>query len=321
VTATTTVADFVATSRAEDCPAPAMAAARRAIRDCFGVMLAGAGKPAARILQSVARAEGGAPLCTIVGTGRRTGALWAALCNGTAAHTHDLNTDTDVMLMGHPSASLLAAALASGELALADGQSLIHAFLLGFEVETTLAAVINSAPHDHDGRATSTLGTLGAAAATARLFGLDAAQVRAALAVAASQSSGVQENFGTMTEPFHAGHAARSGVLAALLAREGWTASDRALEGPQGFVSVLGAERLQWDALDTLGAPWKILTSGAAVKPHPSCAPLSAGALREKFSECARLVLSEDRADSVAQMLESLETCPDVRSLTAILGP
>jgi 2-methylcitrate dehydratase PrpD len=319
VTATTTVADFVATSRAERCPAPAMAAARRAILDCFGVMLAGAAEPAARILQSVARAEGGAPLCTIVGTGRRTGALWAALCNGTAAQAHDL--DTNVMPTGHPSAPLLASALASAELALADGQSLIHAFLLGFEVETTLAAVINSAHHDHDGHAISTLSTLGAAAAAARLLGLDAAQVRTALAVAASQSCSLKENFGTMTKSFHAGHAARSGVLAALLAREGWTASDRALEGPQGFVSVLGAERPRWDALDTLGAPWKILTAGTAMRPVPSCAPLSAGALREKFSECARLVLSEDRANSVAQMLESLETCPDVRSLTAILGP
>jgi 2-methylcitrate dehydratase PrpD len=181
--------------------------------------------------------------------------------------------------------------------------------------------VINSAPHDHDGHATSTLGTLGAAAAAAKLLGLDAAQVRTALAVAASQSSGLQENFGTMTKPFHAGHAARSGVLAVLLAREGWTASDRALEGPRGFVSMLAAERPRWNALDTLGAPWKILTAGAAVKPHPSGASLSAGARREKFSECARLVLSADRVDSVAQMLESLETCPDVRSLTAILGP
>jgi 2-methylcitrate dehydratase PrpD len=315
-----TVADFVATSRVEDCEAPAVAAARRAILDCLGMMLAGAAEPAARILQSVARAEGGAPLCTIVGTGRRTGALWAALCNGTAAHALDFD-DTNFMLMGHPSAPLLAATLATAELALADGRSLIHAFLLGFEVETTLAAVINPAPDDHGWHATSPVGTLGAAAAAARLLGLDAAQVRTALAVAASLSCGLKENFGTMTKPFHAGHAARSGVLATLLAREGWTASDQALEGPQGFVSVLGAEQPRWDALDTLGAPWKILTSGVAVKPYPSCAPLSPEALREKFSECARLVLSADRADSVAQMLESLETCPDVRSLTAILGP
>ncbi len=451
MSATTALADFVAKSRWEDCPAPAVAAARRAILDCLGVMLAGSLEPSARILQAVALAEGGSPLCTVVGTGRRTGAVWAALCNGTAAHALDFD-DTNFILMGHPSAPVLAAALAAGELALADGQALVHAFLLGFEAETALAAVINPAHYDRGWHATCTLGTMGAAVAAARLLGLDAAQIGTALAVAASQSSGLKENFGTMTKPFHAGHAARSGVLAALLAREGWTASERALEGPQGFFNVLGAGRRQLEALDGLGAPWKILTSGVAVKPYPSCActhsiidgvlelrrshelrpeavaeitigvsapvprilihshprtgleakfsaefsaaaalceghvgiatfrddktqdpriralmprvrmrvdpgipgdlerhvwtrvtvrltdgrswsigprevpghpssPLTPEALREKFKECARLVLPGDRAESVRQMLETLDTCPDLRSLTAILGP
>jgi 2-methylcitrate dehydratase PrpD len=448
---TTAVADFIAKSRWEDCPAPAVAAAGAAILDCLGVMLAGSAEPAARILQSVARAEGGAPIATIVGTGRRTGTLWAALANGTAAHALDFD-DTNFVLLGHPSAPVLAAALAAGEAALASGQALLHAFLLGFEVETTLAAVINPEHYEHGWHATATLGTLGAAAAASRLLGLDAAQIRTALAVAASQSSGLKENFGTMTKPFHAGHAARNGVLAALLAREGWTASDQALEGPQGFFHVLGAGARRLDAVNTLGAPWKILTSGVAVKPYPSCActhsiidgalelgrahrirpddvaevtvgvsalvprilihsdprtgleakfsaefsaaaalsdrkvgiatfqddkvqdpairalmsrvrmrvdpdipgdaerhmwtrvtvrlrdgqswsvgprevpghpshPLTPGALREKFEECARLALPADRVESVRQMLESLETCPDVRSLTAVLGP
>src|SRR4030095_5111086 len=134
-----------------------------------------------------------------------------------------------------------AARLAAGELALADGRSLLHAFLLGFEVETTLAEVLNPAHYHHGWHATCTLGTIGAAAAAARLLGLDGAQRRMGLAVAASQSSALKENFGPMPKPFHAGHAARSGVLAALLAREGWTASEQALEGPQGFLAVLGA--------------------------------------------------------------------------------
>ncbi len=448
---TTILADFVAKSRWEDCPASAVAAARGAILDCLGVMLAGSREPSARILQAVTLAEGGSPLCTVVGAGRRTGAVWAALCNGTAAHALDFD-DTNFLLLGHPSAPVLAATLAAGELALADGQALVHAFLLGFEVETTVAAVINPAHYDHGWHATCTLGTLGAAAAAARLLGLDTAQIRTALAVAASQSSGLKENFGTMTKPFHAGHAARSGVLAALLAREGWTASEQALEGPQGFFNVLGAGPRRLEVLDTLGAPWKILSSGVAVKPYPSCActhsiidgalelrrahgirpedvaevtvgvnalvprilihsdprsgleakfsaefsaaaalcegrvgiatfrddktrdpairalmprvrmrvdpdipgdlerhmwtrvtvllrdgrswsvgprevpghpsnPLTAEALREKFEECARLALPADRVDSVRQMVESLETCPDLRSLTAILGP
>jgi len=450
MSATTVVADFIAKTRWEDLPPAAVSAARGAIIDCLGVMLAGAGEPSARILQTVALAEGGSPLCTIVGTGGRTGAVWAALCNGTAAHALDFD-DTNFVLLGHPSAPVLAAALAAGELALVDGQALLLAFLLGLEVETTLAAALNPEHYDHGWHATCTLGTLGAAAAAARLLGLDPGQIRTALAVAASQSSGLKENFGTMTKPFHAGHAARSGVLAALLAREGWTASERALEGPQGFFSVLSAGPVRPEVVDTLGAPWKILSSGIAVKPYPSCActhsiidgalelgrthrirpgdvaevtvgvnaivprilihsdprtgleakfsaefsaaaalcdgrvgistftddktrepairalmqkirvrvdpdipgdaerhmwtrvtvrladgrsftagprqvpgrpsrPLSSDALREKFEECARLALPPDRVESVRQMLETLETCPDLRSLTAILG-
>ena len=269
--ATAGVAEFLVKSRWEDCPPEAVEAARRAILDCLGVMLAGSVEPPARIIQRIAEMEGGTPLATVVGTGRRTGATWAALANGTAAHALDYD-DTNFAMMGHPSAPVLSAALAAGELALADGRSLVHAFLLGFEVETTLAEVVNP-PHYYRGwHATCTLGTLGAAAAAAHLLGLDAAQTRVALAVAASQASGLKENFGTMTKPFHAGHAARSGVLAALMAREGWTASEQALEGPQGFFAVLGAGDLRLEHLATLGRPWKILTTGVAVKPYPSCA-------------------------------------------------
>src|SRR6266436_323906 len=268
---TSMLAEFITKSRLEDCPEAALHGARRAILDCLGVMLAGSIEPAARILQQVAQAEGGLPLATVVGTGRRTGAVWAALCNGTAAHALDFD-DTNFALMGHPSAPVLAAALAAGELALADGRAVVHAFLLGFEVETTLAEVLNPA-HYHKGfHATGTLGTMGAAAAAARLLGLDATQIRTALAIAASQASGLKENFGTMTKPFHAGHAARSGVLSGLLAREGFTASEQALEGPQGYLAVLSAGKREESALERLGAPWKILTTGVAVKPYPSCA-------------------------------------------------
>src|SRR5262245_46658299 len=217
--ATAQIAEFVAKSRWEECPPAAVEVARRAILDCLGVMLAGSLDEPARIVQAVAAAEGGAPLATIAGTGRRTGAVWAALANGTAAHALDFD-DTNFALMGHPSAPVLAAALAAGELALANGQDLVHAFLLGFEVETTLAETINPAHYEHGWHATCTLGTLGAAAAASRLLGLDAAETATALAVAASQASGLKENFGTMTKPFHAGHAARSGEIGRASCRE-----------------------------------------------------------------------------------------------------
>src|SRR6266508_723314 len=448
--ATSAIAEFIAKSRWEDCPAEAVDAARRAILDCLGVMLAGSVEAAARIVTDVARSEGGVPLATVVGTPLRTGAVWAALANGTAAHALDFD-DTNFAMMGHPTAPVLSAALAAGELALVDGRALVQAFLLGFEVETTLAEVLNPPHYEKGFHATGTLGAMGAATAVARLLGLDAMQTRAALALAASQASGLKENFGTMTKPFHAGHAGRTGVLSALLAREGFTASAQALEGPQGYFAVLGAGKRDERALDTLGAPWKILKTGVAVKPYPSCActhsiidstlelrrphaitpeqvaevtvgvgasvplilihsnprsgleakfsgefsaaavlcegrvgiatfhddktedpaikavmkrvrvvvdpeipgegdqhvwtrvtlrlrdgrevgiapravpghpgsPLSLDQLREKFRDCARIVLPEDRVESVRQMVEGLDGCPDLRSLTAILA-
>src|SRR5262249_50699199 len=171
---TSMLAEFVAKSRFDECPPAAVEAARAAIVDCLGVMLAGSAGPPARIVQSVALAEGGTPLCTIAGTGRRTGAVWAALANGTAAHALDFD-DTNFAMLGHPSAPVLSAALAAGELALADGAGLVHAFLLGFEVETTVAEAINPPHYEHGWHSTCTLGTLGAAAAAPRLLGLDAA--------------------------------------------------------------------------------------------------------------------------------------------------
>ena len=270
--ATRRLAEFIAKSRWEDLPSGALDAVKRAVLDSVGVMLAGSVERPARIVQRLAAAEGGAPCCTILGARLRTGAVWAALTNGTAGHALDFD-DTNFAMMGHPSVPVLAAALATGELRPANGRAFLHAFLLGFEVETALGEVVNPEQYRRGFHATCTLGTLGAAAAAAKLLELDPVQTRHALAIAASQASGLKENLGTMTKPFHAGHAARSGVLAALLAREGFTGSEVALEGPQGYLRVLGT-RVEdpTAALDRLGAPWKILTSGVAVKLYPSCA-------------------------------------------------
>src|SRR5919204_548396 len=119
---------------------------------------------------------------------------------------------------------------------------------------------------------TSTIGTLGCAAAGARLLGLDVTQTRHALGIAASMASGLKENFGSMTKPYHAGHAAQSGLRAAQLAREGMTSSDGALDGRQGYVAAFSGATLPADALDRLGNRWELTASGIAVKPYPSCA-------------------------------------------------
>jgi 2-methylcitrate dehydratase PrpD len=271
VSLTARVAEFVVKTSLEDCPPEALARVRLAALDTLGVMLAGAGEPAARAVRAVARAEGGTPLATVVGTRLVTSPGWAALANGTAGHAHDFD-DTNFALMGHPSVPLLATALAAAEAETADGRAVALAYLVGFEVSATLGAAVNPEHYARGWHATSTLGTLGCAAAAASLMGLDVTQTRHALAIAATQASGLKENFGSMTKPYHAGHAARSGILAAQLAREGLTASETALEGKQGYVAAFsGAPRLA-QSLDGLGRAWQLLATGIAVKPYPSCA-------------------------------------------------
>ena len=263
--------EFVLKTTLASPPEAALIQIRRAALDTIGCMLAGAAEPVASIVREVARAEGGLPLCTVVGTSLRTSPTWAALANGAAGHAHDFD-DTNFALLGHPSVPLLAAALACGEAEMADGATVALGYAIGFEVDAALGAALNPDHYTRGWHATTSIGTLGCAAAAARMLGLDASETRHALGIAASLASGLKENFGSMTKPYHAGHAARNGVLAAQLARGGMTASESALDGRQGYAAAFSGAVLPVDVFDRLGQRWEIVTSGIAVKPYPSCA-------------------------------------------------
>src|SRR3989442_5234201 len=265
------IAEFVVKTRLDDCPRDAIASVRRAALDSIGVRLAGSTEPIAGIVGEVARAEGDTPLCRVVGASLRTSPTWAALANGAAGHAHDFD-DTSFALLGHPSVPLLAAALAAAEAETADGAAVTLAYLLGFEIDAAIGSAINPDHYTRGWHSTATIGTIGCAAAAARLLALDLGQVRHALGLAVSLASGLKENFGSMTKPYHAGHAARNGVLAALLARGGLTASESALDGKQGYAAAFSGTVLPADVFDRLGQRWEIVTSGIAVKPYPSCA-------------------------------------------------
>jgi 2-methylcitrate dehydratase PrpD len=271
MTTTARLAEFVLKTTLADCPEPVLVQVRRAALDTLGCMLAGAPEPVARIVREVARAEGGAPLCTVVGTSMRTAPTWAALANGAAGHAHDFD-DTNFALLGHPSVPLLATALAAGEAEMADGATVALAYVIGFEISAAMGRALNPAHYERGWHATTSIGTLGCAAAAARVLGLDAGQTGHALGIAASLASGLKENFGSMTKPYHAGHAARNGVLAARLAREGMTASASALEGRQGYAAAFSDAALPAGVFEGLGQRWEIVSSGIAVKPYPSCA-------------------------------------------------
>src|SRR5438067_12882881 len=263
--------EFVLKTTLADCPEAVLTQIRRAALDTIGCMLAGASEPVAAIVRDVALAEGGLPLCTVIGTPLRTSPTWAALANGAAGHAHDFD-DTNFALLGHPSVPLLAAALACAEAEMADGATVALAYAIGFETDAALGAALNPDHYTRGWHATTSIGTLGCAAAAARILGLDATETRHALGIAASLASGLKENFGSMTKPYHAGHAAHSGLRAAQLAREGMTSSDSALDGRQGYVAAFSGATLPADALDRLGSRWELIASGIAVKPYPSCA-------------------------------------------------
>jgi 2-methylcitrate dehydratase PrpD len=252
-------------------PPAARTAAGRALLDTVGVTLAGAAEPAARIVQQVVEHDGDGP-CRVLGTAARASSANAALANGTAAHALDYD-DMCFVSLAHPSAPLVAAALAAAEVAGASGRALLDAYVVGFELEARLGRAMNPRHYQRGWHCTSTLGTIGAAAAASRLLGLDAAAAAHALAIAASEASGLKENFGTMVKPLHAGLAARNGIVAALLAQAGMTASAAALDGPQGLLAAMDSEQpsLEPFAAD-LGARWEIVDTGITVKLYPSCA-------------------------------------------------
>jgi 2-methylcitrate dehydratase PrpD len=271
------LAEFVASAAP---PAAALERAAAAVRDTVGVILAGAVEPAARMVQSMALEEGHGR-CAIVGTAVRTGASWAALANGVAAHALDFD-DMCFVSLAHPSCALVPAALSASELARSPGGALLEGYVVGFELECRLGKVMNPRHYHQRGwHCTSTIGTIGAAAAAARILGLTPTETAHALGIAASSACGLKENLGSMVKPLHAGIAARNGIVAALLARRGYTASERALDGPQGFLAAMDAEHLDLErAVIGLGGSigpalrtnWEILETGITVKLYPSCA-------------------------------------------------
>jgi 2-methylcitrate dehydratase PrpD len=198
------LAQFAACTPAEAIPGEALGRARRAFLDTLGVSLAGTREDASRIVAEMVREEAGSPEATVFGRAFPAPAPAAALANGTSAHALDYD-DVSASMRGHPSVPLVPAVLALGEKLRASGRDVLEACVIGFEAECKLGRAIGEPHYALGWHATSTFGTVGAAAACARLLHLDADRTAAALGIAASLASGIQANFGTMTKPLHAG--------------------------------------------------------------------------------------------------------------------
>ncbi|HUN45989.1 MAG TPA: MmgE/PrpD family protein [Stellaceae bacterium] len=246
--------------------------ARDAIYDTIACMVAGAGdEGASRVRSAISGWGGGA--ATVVGSPEPASAPWAALANGTAAHALDYD-DNIHYAMTHPSAVILPALLALAEEIDAGGADIITAWLVAIEIQVAVGHGVNRLHYDNGWHATSTVGTIGAAAGCARLLGLDREQTAHAISLGVSMASGVKAQFGTAAKPFHAGMAAKNAVIAARLAESGITAAPEPLDGHYGFRSLyVGPASRGWEGvLDDLGAPLAAEKYGLEPKCYPCCA-------------------------------------------------
>ena len=254
----------------KDLPQEAVYKGKECILDTLGCMLRGCKEAEASILLKYVEEAGGRPEATIVGFGQKTSATHAALVNGTLGHALDFD-DSQHSLMGHPSVVILPAALSLGEKMRSSGEAILEAFVIGYEVACKIAKGVNPQLYNQGWHATSVIGTLGAAAAAGKLLRLTTDEMASALGLAASQSCGLRENFGTMTKPFHAGKGAENGVLSALLVKNGFTASQRILEARRGFCGTFAGQYDLNRILDNFGNPFDIVSPGVHLKPYPSC--------------------------------------------------
>lgn len=231
--------------------------AHRTFMNWVGCAVSAANHEAAAAALGAVRMLQPAPQATVLGCAEKVDMANAALVNGITSHTFDFD-DTHLKTIIHPAGPVASALLALAEVTGASGRDLIDALVLGVDVSCRIGNCIYPEHYDRGWHITGSTGTLGAAAGCARLLKLDEARTAMALGIAASQPIGVREQFGTMSKPFHPGAAARAGLMSALLAKEGFTASPRAIEAPRGYAQVVSPKHDWTEITAELGQRFEI---------------------------------------------------------------
>lgn len=253
---TARLAEWIVGLEASAIPAEVRAEGVRTFVNWVGCAVGGARHETAdRALAAVAPFSGPRK-ATVLGRAERLDALHAALLNGITSHVLDYD-DTHLKTIIHPAGPVAAALLALAEIRPLSGRDLLTALIVGIEVECRIGNAVYPDHYDRGWHITGTAGVFGAAAAVGRAIGLDAQQMCWALGLAATQSAGLREMFGTMTKSFHPGRAAQNGAMAAFLAEAGFDSSERAIEAPRGFAGVLSNKQDYDEILDGLGSRWE----------------------------------------------------------------
>jgi 2-methylcitrate dehydratase PrpD len=233
------LAAFACEFGTRDIPTDVMHAAARCVVDWMAATVAGGVQPPATWLALALSDEAGSGRATLIPSGQRTGYRAAALINGCAAHTIEFD-DIYRDALYHPGAPTISAALAMAQGRHADGNLFLRSVISGYELSTRIGVLIQPT-HYNFWHTTGTVGTFGAAAAAATILTLDSERCAHALATAGTLAAGLQQAFRShsMSKPLHAGHAAETGLLAALAAERGVTGTLDILEGPRGFGAAM----------------------------------------------------------------------------------
>ena len=260
------LAEWVCESDFQTVPDPVREEAARTLLNWMGCAVGGSRHESVDITLRALGPFMGQPQASVLGRAERADVLHASLLNGISSHVFDFD-DTHLRTIIHPAGPVASALVPLAEHRPVSGHDFLHALVLGVEVECRIGNAVYPDHYDAGWHITGTAGVFGAAAAAGRLLGLDVRRMCWAFAAAATQAAGLREMFGTMCKPFHIGRAAQNGLAAALLAAEGLTGSERAIEAPRGFARVLSTKQDYAAICDGLGDSYEILLN--TYKPYP----------------------------------------------------
>lgn len=260
------LAEYLVSARREDIPGEIWKEAHRALVNYMGCALGGAPHPSMDMVLRALGPYAGPKISAVLGRRERTDPLNASLLNGLSSHIHDYD-DTTPKNYNHPTSPLASAMFAYASVNPVSGADFVTAFVLGFEAEQRIGNAVYPSHYDIGWHITGTVGVFAAAAAVGRMMGLNEQQMVWALGLAATQSAGLREMFGSMGKAFHPGRSAQNGYTAALLAHEGFTAGERSLEGPRGFAAILSQSHDLAKITEGLGTRYELPDN--TYKPFP----------------------------------------------------
>ncbi|HWB96572.1 MAG TPA: MmgE/PrpD family protein [Bryobacteraceae bacterium] len=254
---TSILAGYIVEAQASNVPDTVNQEAVRSLLNWAGCAIGGSGHETVDRALAAVKRFAGRPEASLLGRKEKTDVLNAALLNGISSHVFDFD-DTHLKTIIHPAGPVASALMALAEIRPMTGAELLHAFILGVEVECRIGNSVYPAHYDIGWHITGTAGVFGAAAAAGKVLGLNQQQMTWALGIAGTQSSGFREMFGTMCKSFHPGRAAQNGLLSAFLAQQNFTSSDRVLEAPRGFTHVMSTARAFSEITGGLGEHFEI---------------------------------------------------------------